>query len=164
MNLETNRCKLRTLKACDRQGVLRVYQDEQVRRYLGGPVEEALIKRLIKRLDEPDEGRFATVIEKRTGSFIGMVSIALHHDQINEEVSYQLLPEWWGKGYGKEVVSAVLQYAFQNLHLKKVVAETQAANTRSCRLLESVGMNKETAVDRFGEKQIIYAIYNNDHT
>ncbi|GAJ98263.1 ribosomal-protein-alanine acetyltransferase [Geomicrobium sp. JCM 19055] len=125
-------------------------------------MEEALIKRLIKRLDEPDEGRFAAVIEKRTGSFIGTVSIALHHDQINDEVSYQLLPEWWGKGYGKEVVSAVIKYAFQNLHLMKIVAETQAANTRSCHLLESVGMKKETTIERFGEQQIIYAIKNNN--
>lgn len=63
-------------------------------------------------------------------------------------------------GYGKEVVSAVVQYAFQNLHLTKVVAETQAANTRSCHLLESIGMKKETTVERFGEQQIIYAINN----
>ncbi|EZH65488.1 hypothetical protein DH09_17845 [Bacillaceae bacterium JMAK1] len=165
MNLETKRCELRTLEGYDLHDVLRVYQDEQVRRYLGGPVEEALIKRLIKRWNEPKEGSFyAAVIEKRTGSFIGTVSLDLHHDQTNDEVSYQLLPEWWGKGYGKEVVSVVLQYAFQKLQLTKVVAETQAANTRSCRLLESVGMSEEATVDRFGEKQIIYAIYNNDHT
>ncbi|GAK07703.1 hypothetical protein JCM19038_1445 [Geomicrobium sp. JCM 19038] len=63
-------------------------------------MEEALIKRLIKRLNEPDEGRFAAVIEKRTGSFIGTVSIALHHDQINDEshINYFLNGGGWDMG------------------------------------------------------------------
>ncbi len=71
-------------------------------------------------------------------------------------MSYELLPEYWGKGYATEAVEAALGYAFVDLGLERVVAETQAANERSCRLLERLGMKAERKLERFGAKQVIY--------
>ncbi|MGD7049373.1 GNAT family N-acetyltransferase [Rossellomorea marisflavi] len=73
-------------------------------------------------------------------------------------MSYQFLPEHWGKGYAKEAVAAVLTYGFQKLELQRIVAETQVLNERSSRLLENLGMKVEEEVERFGARQEIYAL------
>jgi ribosomal-protein-alanine N-acetyltransferase len=74
------------------------------------------------------------------------------------EVSYQLLPQWWRQGYATEVVQKIIQHAFADLALTKVVAETQTANIASCRLLEKVGMLREETLERFGAEQGIFSI------
>ncbi|WP_338786346.1 GNAT family N-acetyltransferase [Metabacillus sp. FJAT-53654] len=56
-----------------------------------------------------------------------MVSLDPHHEGSYLEISYQLLPIWWGKGYATEVVKLIIHYALNELNLTKVVAETQSA-------------------------------------
>ena len=153
--IETARCELTTLKDCDRDLVMRLYTDAKVRRFLGGVVDLQTIRlRFLKMLESNPETRY-WVIRVNNSSFleIGIVSLTQHHNNIDTEISYQLLPEWWGKGYGTEVVRAIVTYALTVMNLPRVVAETQMANTASCRLLESVGMGLERTVERFGAKQ-----------
>ncbi|WP_316247156.1 GNAT family N-acetyltransferase [Rossellomorea marisflavi] len=90
--------------------------------------------------------------------YLGGVSLSTHHNGQDTEVSYQFLPEYWGKGYAKEAVAAVLTHGFQKLELHRIVAETQVLNERSCRLLENLGMRVEEEVERFGARQAIYAL------
>lgn len=52
----------------------------------------------------------------------------------------------------------IINYALNELNLSRVVAETQTANTSSCRLLERVGMEIEKISIRFGAEQAIYSI------
>jgi ribosomal-protein-alanine N-acetyltransferase len=47
----------------------------------------------------------------------------------------------WGAGYEAEVIRVIINYALNELNLSKVVAETQTANTSSCRLGESWNEN-----------------------
>ncbi|MCC6995748.1 MAG: GNAT family N-acetyltransferase [Deltaproteobacteria bacterium] len=47
--------------------------------------------------------------------------------------------ELWGSGLGREVLSALLDHAFQNLGLWRVLGEVHAFNLRSRRLLERAG-------------------------
>ena len=57
------------------------------------------------------------VKEKRTKDIIGLVTLKRHHDQEDMEISYQLLPRWWGTGYATEVIQVIIQYAFDRLKL-----------------------------------------------
>jgi ribosomal-protein-alanine N-acetyltransferase len=110
---------------------------------------------------EPDSTeRHWAIRLKSDGEFVGMVSLGVHHDGTDTEISYLLLPEWWGQGYAKEAVRAVVDLALGDLGLPRVVAETQTANVASCRLLESLGMRLERRVERFGAEQAIYATDN----
>ena len=95
---------------------------------------------------------------KETDEFVGLISIGLHHDGDCHEISYQLLPKWWGIGYGMEAVQAALNHAFHVLNLPKIAAETQAVNISSRKLLERAGFREERRVLRFGAEQIIYSI------
>ncbi|MBG9733980.1 GNAT family N-acetyltransferase [Paenibacillus alvei] len=160
--LETNRCILSTLDTEDYEGVKKLYVNEEVRKYLGGAwKEEEAIKGSFNRMLASQEGTsFWMIREKQTNACIGLISLDLHHDGESTEVSYELLPEWWGSGYATETVTTVIGHAFHVLGLPEVVAETQAANKASRRLLERVGMSFRSTVQRFGEPQTIYGITN----
>ena len=103
------------------------------------------------------------VKEKSTHTFVGLISLDTHHDGISTEVSYQILPNCWGKGIASEVVEKVIDYAFKSLNLPEVIAETQTANKPSCRLLEKLGMNLRETLLRFGEEQAVFCLTNPYH-
>jgi ribosomal-protein-alanine N-acetyltransferase len=159
--METQRCRLAALQESDFEFIKKLYANEDVRRFLGGIVVEERILRekfFEQFLRCGTDSLYWIIKSKQDGEYIGVVSLGKHHDGINTEVSYQLLPEWWGEGYAYEAVDTIINYAFQELGLLKVIAETQTANKSSCRLLERVGMKIERTIQRFGAEQGIYGI------
>ena len=162
--IETKRCKLLRLQETDFNDVSKLYIDQKVRRFLGGTVDEQTCKEKFQNILKSKDKLFYWIIRKKEDNkLIGLVSLSLHHDGINTEVSYQLLPKWWGYGYATEVIKEVITYAFKELNLSKVVAETQIANKYSCKLLNRVGMSLEQTIERFDEEQGIFSIYNHNH-
>lgn len=153
---ETERCWLVRLKPEDRQDVAALYQSEDVRRYLGGTVAGRPFDESFSRLLADHEARSLTVRDRRTGGFIGLVTLAPHHDGQDVEVSYQVLPEFWGMGLATEAVGTLVRHALSAFGLPKVLAETQAANRRSRQFLERIGMTAARTVIRFGAEQIVY--------
>lgn len=156
---ESERCLITIFQKSDNVNVKKLYMNSEVRKYLGGVREENSIKAGLEEILHPAADSYYWVVrEKHSNDFIGLVSLDPHHDGECLEVSYQFLPKWWGKGFAKEVVQVIIDYALYELHLPKVVAETQTANTASCRLLEKLGMEMERTVSRFGAEQAIYSI------
>jgi len=153
----TTRCELTALRGDDRDYVVRLCTDTDVRRFLGGPVDEQTIRlRFAEMLESDGQTQHWVIRVKEDRYFVGIVTLGTHHDGIDTEISYQLLPEWWGRGYATEAVQAVITHALTSLGLPRVIAETQIANIASCRLLERIGMRLERTVERFGAKQGIY--------
>ncbi|MDY0410405.1 GNAT family N-acetyltransferase [Virgibacillus soli] len=154
---ETERCMIQSLKKADYHDVQELYFNEEVRKYLGGV--RSISEDTMEKMLEIGAGEYHwTIREKQTNDFVGSVSLGPHHDGTYFEISYQLLPKWWGAGFATEVVQVILHFAFDHLKLPKIVAETQVANIPSCQLLERIGMKLERTTIRFGEKQAIYAM------
>lgn len=146
-----------TLKATDIDNVVMLYLDKNVRQYLGGPLDEASIRaRFPKMLKPNSDTHYWAIRLKENQTFVGIATLGIHHNGRDTEISYQLLPAWWGKGYATEAIQAIIAHALTDLGLPRVIAETQLANKASCRLLERVGMRPEKTLTRFGAKQVIY--------
>ncbi|RQW21383.1 N-acetyltransferase [Bacillus sp. C1-1] len=159
--IKTNRCLLSKLQEDDYEDVKLLYVDESVRKYLGGTLKEETIQVRFNEMNlSSKDSTYFVVRENDTNRFIGLISLDTHYDGVSTEVSYQLLPKWWGEGYATEIVKEIIYYAFHKLNLTEIVAETQLANKSSCRLLEKVGMKLRETVQRFGEEQAIYCIKN----
>lgn len=157
--LETKRCVINVLQESDYSDVRKIYANQEVRKFLGGIQTEDSTRMAFEKMLNSRQKSFHWVVrEKTTKEMIGLFSLDLHHEGVFQEVSYQFLPCWWGKGYAREIISAILRFASKKLKLSKVVAETQTANKASCRLLERVGMKCERTVIRFGAEQAIYSI------
>lgn len=159
MNLESSRLLLTPLQTEDLASFEALHTDERVRRYLGGSLTpENVCIRFQDYLASPNSDRVWAVRLKADNRFIGTVDLQAHHDGVDTEISYLFLPTAWGNGYAGEAVQAVLAYAMGELGLSRVIAETQAANSASCRLLERSGLTQERTLTRFGAEQAIYAI------
>ena len=58
-------------------------------------------------------------------------------------IGFDLHREHWGKGIGREMVSAVCAYAFDHMSVHRIEAHVMKGNRSSQRLLESVGFEME---------------------
>lgn len=58
-------------------------------------------------------------------------------------LGYRIFNRHWGKGYGKEMVTAAIKIAFQDLKLHRIEAGIDPKNRRSILLARSIGMRKE---------------------
>lgn len=154
--LETEKCKLIPLKETDYDEVIELFSCPEVRRHLGGPIETRHFeKKFDGMLCAKEEWHF-TMRRKDTQAFVGLVSLNDHQDGIGTEISYQLVKDQWGNGIATEAVFSVMDFVFETLKKSELVAETQTANERSCRLLERSGMCHINSVERYGEEQSIY--------
>jgi [ribosomal protein S5]-alanine N-acetyltransferase len=59
------------------------------------------------------------------------------------EIGYGIHPDYWRKGYFKEVLHVVLRYLFFHHQFHRIYATTHSNNLSSIRGLESVGFQKE---------------------
>ena len=81
------------------------------------------------------------------GQFIGFIGLS---EQIYNapftpcvDIGWRLRQEEWGNGYATEGALRCLDYAFQTLLLKSVVAVSPALNKKSEHIMEKIGMRKQ---------------------
>jgi len=63
------------------------------------------------------------------------------------EVGYELLPPYHGKGIMQEALLKVIEYGFDILKLKRIVADPKEINLKSVKLLEKCGFVKVGITD-----------------
>ena len=150
---------LRPLRETDRTRFARLSTDPKVREFLGGPISRTEANSKFEALLINEKRDVIWVIsEPETEAFMGIVDLSRHVDSKDTEISYMLLPEYWGQGFAGLACEAVIDYAFEELFASRIVAETQAANLVSRRLLTSLGFVLEETLNRHGEEQVIYAV------
>lgn len=157
--LRSRRLILNAIRAADREELIALNGDPEVRRYLGGPVAAEQTRSALRNLLKSRDRRFHWAIRQTVdGPLLGTVDLSPHHDGEDWEISYLLQREYWGQGLAREAVTLVLQHGFRDLGFDSLLAETQAANRLSCRLLETLGFQKERERTRFSALQAIYRI------
>jgi [ribosomal protein S5]-alanine N-acetyltransferase len=93
--------------------------------------------------DVPDHHRWV-LVSKETGLRLGTCGFHKWDSSNNStELGFEMLPEYWGKGYMAEAVTEALGFAFYIMKIRRVYATTYVANLRSQRLLEKLGFNQE---------------------
>jgi RimJ/RimL family protein N-acetyltransferase len=155
--LATPRLALRPVERADVAVITRLWTDPEVRRHLGGPVDSNVV-RIRERRCVGAPGVFA-VVRQSDEAVVGLVSVTAGSRDGRTEVSYQLLPEHWGRGYAREAVTAAVSWAQDGVPPGSpgVVALTQEANRRSRRLLEELGATLVDSFIEWDEAQVLYA-------
>ncbi len=87
--------------------------------------------------------RFAMTI-RPVDSVCGRITLSLMNPSIREwEIGWALHPDWWGRGLATEAAFRVLEFAFHELGVHRVVAFSHAQNTASLRVMQKLGMRQE---------------------
>ncbi len=155
IHLNTERLELRSIQQSDSAFLIQLWTNEKVREHLGGPLTE---QKANQRVTEYiDKKCYFIVIEQTSKNLIGLVSLDTYRTG-EIEVSYQFLPKFWGKGFGREAITEVLNWGFKNIAVDHIVAVTQASNIQSRRVLEKLGMTIRSTFEEFNETQFKYSI------
>ncbi|MFF5933914.1 GNAT family N-acetyltransferase [Streptomyces sp. NPDC012508] len=150
--LTTARLLLRPVRTADVPAVTRLWTDPEVRRHLGGPVTEQVVR--IRQRRVVGAAGVHAVVRAADGVLLGLVTVEPGARDGETEISYQFLPEHWGHGYAREAVAAVLDATLRDT--PSVVALTQEANHASRRLLEAVGMTHASSFIEHDAHQVLY--------
>lgn len=79
-----------------------------------------------------------------SGELVGDLAARVNPADHRElEVGFTLAPQHQGKGYATEALTGLLDYAFESLGVRRVIAVTDALNHSAAALLARVGMRQE---------------------
>ena len=95
-------------------------------------------------------GLFVAVLAG-SGETIGTFSLEDGRDDL--ELSYQLLPEYWGRGLAFEAAEALLNWGWKSPDITSIIAVTQSSNDPSLRLLTRLGFEFDSNFDEYGRAQ-----------
>jgi [ribosomal protein S5]-alanine N-acetyltransferase len=74
------------------------------------------------------------------------------------ELMYGLLRPWWGLGLATEAATAVLDYVFETLGHRVVMAATDPPNVASVRVMERLGMAFHERCEMHGLDTVVYRL------
>lgn len=149
--LETDRLILRTFTLDDAHLLYELDSDPEVMRYISKglptPLERIEIEILPKWLrfyQEYEHLGFWAVQAKATGNFIGWFHLRPDRYGPEEiELGYRLKQCAWGKGYATEGGKALIEKAFKEWGINRIVSSTLAVNKASQRVMHKCGLKFE---------------------
>lgn len=104
-------------------------------------------KLLMSRAASQKNGDFYyyAIFDKKTGVYIGGLTLGHIIRSLTQSaiLGYGLLNTHWGKGYASEAVWAVLDIAFRDHGLHRVVAGIESDNRQSLRIVKKLGFRRE---------------------
>jgi [ribosomal protein S5]-alanine N-acetyltransferase len=161
---ETSRLILRYFTADDLDELAAILGDHQVMRYSIGGIKtrsqtQDFLNWILSNYEKYGFGLYA-VIERENQVLIGFCGLLVwFFEEVQEiEMGYRFAKEHWGQGLGTEAATAVRDYAWQKLNLKRLICIIQPENTRSIRVAKKLGMEHERNMFFQGLNVGIYSI------
>lgn len=152
--LQTPRLWLRRFSAVDSAAFAAMNADAEVMAHfparLSATQSDALLAHIAAHWQREGFGPCALEC-RRSGALLGFCGL---HKVAPElpcapavEVAWRLVRSAWGQGLAYEAAQAVLGWAFTELDLHEVVAFTASSNQRSQRLMQRLGMQRDSGGD-----------------
>ncbi len=144
VRIEGDRLYLRDLREEDASlEYLSWLNDEEIKKYLESPkvTELSQIRDYIKKQRENPNSFFVGIFDKQTNQHIGNVKLEPINWEEKTAVFGTLIgnKNYWGKGYGQEATTVMVNYGFQQLGLKKITLGVIEYNTRAINCYKKVG-------------------------
>lgn len=158
---QTERLILRELSPTDAEFILHLVNTPPWLQFIGDKgvrtLEDAItyiVEGQVKSYREKGLGMWLIELRKDKTP-IGMMGLVDRPELEDVDIGFALLPEFFGQGYAYEAAIATMQFAREELGLKRVVAITDQDNESSVRLLERIGLTFEKLIP-FGlfDKQV----------
>ncbi len=152
--IATEHLVLRRWRDADREPFARMNADPVVMEHFPARLTRAESDAMVDNIEArfADRGYSLWAAELRaTGEFIGFIGLSVPAFQSHftpcVEIGWRLDVAHWGRGLATEGARAVVGYAFDVLNLDEIVSFTTAANLRSRRVMEKLGMTHDPRDD-----------------
>jgi RimJ/RimL family protein N-acetyltransferase len=140
---------MRPLQTSDAPALLAIFSDPRVMRY-GSTPAWTRIEQAGDKIGRNQRGMAAgeslclAVLRKEDQQLLGTADLFEMDEQSQRaELGYTLAFDAWGKGYMSEALSALLDYSFGQLKLRRLEADIDPRNTASANLLARLGFQQE---------------------
>ncbi|GGH87435.1 RimJ/RimL family protein N-acetyltransferase [Pullulanibacillus pueri] len=142
-----------------------LWGNSEVVRYIGAGIPKTppeakahLQERVLPRYKN-GVGLFAMVYkpENKLIGHAGIIPQEVEGD-IEMEIGYWLMPEYWGKGLAKEAAMAFRDYGFNELGLDRMISLINPNNPASIFVARKNGMRYERTVHFLTSTALVYAI------
>jgi ribosomal-protein-alanine N-acetyltransferase len=171
--IETERLLLREILPEDADAIFRIFASNEVTRYydLVSCTDLQQAAELIDFFDESFELERAIrwgIARQSDNQLIGTCGYVWLR-RFRGEVGYELHPDYWGNGYMREALDAILDFGFTELGLNRIEALVMVDNERSAALLNALGFCEEGVLrqhdffkDRFHDMRL-FALLADDY-
>lgn len=148
----TDRLRLRRATAADAEALWPYRSDPTVAEWLTHlPTERAAFDEWLAS----DEALDGMLLVERDGVVVGDLYLSVRDGwsqrdvaeqaaRTEAEVGWVIAPGHQGRGYAREAIEALLSICFEDLGIRRVTAGCFTANEASWRLMERVGMRRES--------------------
>lgn len=162
MKFSTERLILRTITGYDATEILNIRSNIEINKYLQRNPPKNSFDALefilnIKKKSANKEIVFLGITFQDNPKLLGTICLwNFSEDRTVAELGYELLPEYHGKGIMSEAVNCILNYGFENLNLKMIVAFTNKNNSNSIKLLQKSNfiLNENRRDEKYPENLI----------
>jgi RimJ/RimL family protein N-acetyltransferase len=148
VTLETGRLILRPLAESDFDAVHAYMTDEQVKKFMYYEPNTPEVTRKLIADSITDEhifefgitGKISKILIGNIGLYIG----GKEADGYDEaEIGWLVNRENQGRGFATEAAKAVVEFAFERLELRRIIAHCDSENAASWHVMENLGMRRE---------------------
>ena len=151
--LTTERLTLRQVSLDDQKAIFALRSDPKINQFLGRALcktnDDAInfINQVNENIEKGGAYYWAiTLTEAKT--LVGTICLFDFSSENNScEIGYELMPEFQGQGIMKEAAQVVIDFVFQTLKLKKILAFTHRENQHSTNLLSKFNFVKSIETD-----------------
>ncbi len=145
--LQGNRIELRTIRKSDLEELALLMCDREISELTGSvfPDTEQEFEEFYERCQKTDSRIWFIIIDKATNKIIGETGF-LRIFMPWRTSDYSLViwdRNYWNKGYGKEVVALMFDYAFNTLNLNRLAIGVVGFNQNALKFWSSVGFQEE---------------------
>jgi RimJ/RimL family protein N-acetyltransferase len=156
LQLETDRLILRPMDATHLAAFAAMNADPDVMTYFAAPMTHEETAAAIARYQaahERDGFGFMAAELRSTNEFAGVIGLQIMRDEVPGlpqpavEIGWRLRREHQGNGLATEGAQAIIDFAFNDLHLSSVVAITAAGNAPSRHVMDKLGMQLQPQLD-----------------
>jgi [ribosomal protein S5]-alanine N-acetyltransferase len=148
--LQTERLDLREFDLEDFDAVHAYASDPLVTRFTSwGPntpeeTHEFFARTFKDNQEVPRRNFVFGIVERESGRLFGSAGIGWSDDTGRQfALGYCLHRDWWGRGFGSEAATALVEFGFEQLEAHRLWAHVFVGNTASARILEGLGFRQE---------------------
>ncbi len=143
-SIETNRLVLKCIDHSDRDFIFEEFQNDFINRYLYDDEPMTDISQADALIDfytmvEPRNQNRWVLMEKTTKTKLGTCGYHLWNPDHKEvEIGFELMEQYTGKGYMREAVEAIIEFAWQKMKVERINAIVSINNINCIKLLEKL--------------------------
>ena len=147
--IDAPRVRLRWLTERDIDALFAVFSDPRMMRYWSTAAikERAEAHAYLLRIHEGfiSKSAFPWGVERKDDGQVMGTCTLFHIDAANmrAELGYCLASAYWSQGYMREALTALIDFSFGTLRLRRLEADVDPRNGNSMRILDKLGFKRE---------------------